>query len=107
MNITYFTLAFAIVGLSLQGLAVNASEPDLNTGSAEGIHDLCKDVSCHIDATCISLGADLFECKCNSGLVGDGITACEAPNVPKDISTSTERKRALKKKKVEPSGPVG
>ena len=70
---------------------------------------LCEN-SCHEDATCTVIDSDvqLFKCKCNGNLIGDGVTACEMTPDSEDVSTSAEeelelerdlRKKSKKRKK--------
>jgi Calcium-binding EGF domain len=48
--------------------------------------DVCVDVVCHEDATCIVSSSNTAVCVCNDNLVGDGITTC-APAPKKTVAT--------------------
>jgi hypothetical protein len=41
--------------------------------------DVCVDIVCHDDATCIVSSSNMAVCTCNDNLVGDGITDCSPP----------------------------
>ena len=115
MNITNFVFAFVILGQSLQGVFANASEHVLaasvivsdensiesgNRNSVAMNEGECSDSSCHKDATCIVMGADLFDCQCNGDLVGDGITSCDVAESPSAMSSSSvELERELKRRR--------
>ena len=95
MNCSVFTLWFAILGLAFNRHVVYASKPDM-----------CSENPCHEDATCFPIGNDRFECKCNDHLIGDGISACDAPRVPEEVSRFLkEKKKSNKKKKKKVTDP--
>ena len=105
------TFCIAILALSLQGLFVAAAEhyiADEKTSSSKNRDAekvMCSGHHCHEDASCTAIGPGLFECKCNGDLIGDGITSCNGPHGPKDVSNIMEVKRSLKKtKKKKPTG---
>ena len=97
------TFTFAILALSVQVLLVAAADHDIaneqagsKTLEVDGM--MCSD-PCHKDATCTAIGDDLYECKCNGELVGDGVTACNRPHGPLDVSNLMEIKRALRRRR--------
>lgn len=117
MNLTNLVLVYAILVQSLQDAFANdASEHDV-TLSVVATHERaiesfasviatnenkCSESPCHEDATCIVMGPDLIDCRCNGDLVGDGITACDGARGPHDASSSfstVELERALKKRR--------
>jgi hypothetical protein len=93
MNSSVFTLLFAILGLAFNRHVADASK-----------HGMCSENPCHEDATCFPIGNDLFECKCNDHLIGDGISACNAPRVPKEVTRVLKGKKKKKKQVADPCG---
>ena len=85
-------------GLAAKGIYASTAEHE-PLDLSDSNKDMCLDPPCHQDATCVAVGPDMYECMCDDDLVGDGITSCEVPRSPKDMSFIMEAERILKKKK--------
>ena len=85
-------------GLAAKGIYASTAEHE-PLDLSDSNKDMCLDPPCHQDATCTAVGPDMYECMCDDDLVGDGITSCEVPRSPKDMSSIMEAERVLKKKR--------
>ena len=81
-----FTVLLAILGLGFNRHFAYASKSGM-----------CSEHPCHEEATCLPIGSDRFECKCNGLLIGDGISACDVPRVPKEVTRVLKGKKKKKK----------
>ena len=93
----FFAIVWLTLGVFTVSAAQNHNASPYNDNSSE---DMCSDQPCHGKALCTDLGHGLFNCVCTGNLVGDGITTCDEPRNPVEISTNTaEQQRRLKKQK--------